>query len=143
MNKAHYSIEIQAPAQTVWDTLWQDETLRQWADIIDPGTYMVGELQVGNEVQFNSESGYGVTSLVEAMTPNKYLLLKHHSDTQDNGQQTRDEQWSGGTEEYTLDEQDGTTTLTVTFDVPTELEAEFNISYPKAMQCIKTLAEAK
>jgi len=40
-----FSVEIHAPREIVWSTLWQDETFRQWAGMIDPGTYMKGELK--------------------------------------------------------------------------------------------------
>jgi uncharacterized protein YndB with AHSA1/START domain len=144
MKEMQFSIDIHAPKQTVWDTLWQDETFRDWAGLIDPGTYMVGELKEGAEVQFiSAENGYGVTSLVERVTPGEYLLLKHSADTQKSGEQAREKEWTGGTESYTLTERDGTTTLTATFDVPLEMEAYFAEAYPKAFERVKALAEAK
>ncbi len=141
MKQLQFSVTIKASKEKVWDTLWQDKTLRDWADLIDPGTYMVGELKEGNEVQFISGNGYGVTSLVEKLTPGEFLLLRHSADTQDQGQQERAKEWTGSTESYTLAEQDGTTTLTVAFDVPPEQEDYFTANYPKAMQRIKELAE--
>lgn len=45
MDEMQFQIKIQAPKEKVWDTLWQDKTLRQWAGIIDPGTYMIGDLK--------------------------------------------------------------------------------------------------
>lgn len=138
-----FTIEINATKDRVWDTLWQDETLRDWAGIIDPGTYMVGELKEGHEIQFISGNGYGVTSLVEKLTPGESVLLRHSADTQDEGKHERDKQWTGGTERYTLAEKDGTTTLTAAFDVPPELEEYFNINYSKALERVKVLAEGK
>ena len=105
---------------------------------------MVGELKEGNKVQFiSSSSGYGVTSLVEKMTPSEFLLLRHHADTQEEGKRERENEWTGGKESYSLTEKDSLTTLTVVFDVPSELEEEFNISYPKALEQVKVLAEGK
>lgn len=142
MEEAQFYIEIHAPKEKVWNTLWQDETFRQWAGIIDPGTYMRGDLQEGREVQFiSAENGYGVTSLVEKLVPEEFLLLRHRADTQNTGQQEREKQWTGGTESYSLQEKDGTSTLTVTFGVPAELEEYFQINYPKALALVKTLAE--
>lgn len=138
----HYSIEINTKKEKVWDTLWQDETFRRWASVIDPETYMIGELKEGNEVQFISvANGYGVTSLVEKVTPGKFLLLRHQADTQETGEQEREKEWTGGEESYTLTEKDGITTLVVAFDVPTELEEYFTVNYPKALKLVKELAE--
>ena len=142
MNDLHFTVEIAANRERVWDTLWQDETFREWAGLIDPGTYMVGKLKEGNRIQFiSAENGYGVTSLVAKLVENELLLLKHQADTQDSGTRQRDEEWTGGEELYELAEKDGVTNLTVTFGVPPELENYFKTNYPKALERVKTLAE--
>lgn len=144
MDKMQFSVEINATREQVWDTLWQDETFRQWAGIIDPGTYMLGTLEQGNEVQFiSSVNGYGVTSLVEKLMPGEFLLLKHRADTQEKGKRERENEWTGGEESYSLSEKNGVTTLTVEFDVPPELKQEFKVSYPKALEKVRVLAERK
>lgn len=142
MKELQFTIEVHATKERVWDTLWQDETLRDWAGIIDPGTYMVGDLKIGSEVQFiSSENGYGVTSLVEKLTPGEFLLLRHRVDTQDSGERERAQEWTGGAESYSLTGSGGTTTLIVTFDVPSEQEEYFKVNYPKALERVKVLAE--
>lgn len=142
MKEVQFTIQINAPKEKVWDVLWRDETFREWASIIDPETYMVGELKEGSEVQFlSAENGYGVTSLVEKIIPNESLVLRHQADTQQTGTQERDKQWTGGTESYSLTEENGVTTLTVEFGVPEELEEYFNTNYPKALERVKVLAE--
>lgn len=144
MNELQLSVDIHATKERVWETMWRDETFREWASIIDPETYMVGELKEGAEVQFiSAASGYGVTSLVEKLVPCEYLLLKHHADTQDEGERARDNQWTGSEESYSLSENDGITTLSIALGVPPELEETFKISYPKALERIKELAERK
>jgi uncharacterized protein YndB with AHSA1/START domain len=143
MKEMQFSIEIHAPKERVWDTLWQDETLREWAGVVDPGTHMVGDLKEGNEVQFISANGYGVTSLVEKLTTGEFLLLRHRADTQEGGKQEREKEWTGGEERYSLAEKDGTTTVTVVFGVPPELEEYFKVNYPKALERVKELAESK
>ena len=144
MKQLQFLIEVHATKEKVWDTLWQDETLREWAGIIDPGTYMVGDLKEGNEVQFiSAENGYGVTSLVEKLTPGEFLLFRHQVDTKESGAQERKKEWSGGRESYALSEKDGTTTVTVAFDVPPGMEEYFKSIYPKVMERVKELAERK
>lgn len=144
MKEMQFLVEIHATKEKVWETLWQDETFRQWASIIDPGTYMLGDLKEGNEVQFiSAENGYGVTSLVEKLTPGEFLLLRHHADTQEAGKRERDNEWTGGEESYILTEKDGITTLAVVFGVPPQMEEYFTINYPKALEQVKVLAERK
>lgn len=137
-----FSIEIKASREKVWNTLWEDKTFRDWASIIDEGTYMVGEMKEGNEVQFiSSVSGYGVTSLIEKLALNEFVLFRHMRDTKESGEQEREKDWTGGTESHSLAEEAGVTTLTVEFDVPTELEETFEVRYPKALERVKILAE--
>ena len=143
MKEMQFSIEINATKERVWDTLWQDKTFRDWTGIIDPGTHMVGDLKEGNELQFISGNGYGVTSLVEKFVTGEFLLLRHRADTQEDGKQEREKEWAGGTESYSLAAKDGTTILTVAFDVPPEQEEYFKVNYPKALERVKVLAERK
>ena len=142
MKKLTFSVEINANKSKVWDTLWQDQTFRDWSGLIDPGTYMVGDLKQGNEVQFiSAENGYGVTSLVEKCIDGEYLLLKHSADTQEVGTKERKKEWTGGNESYTLVENNGMTTLAVAFDMPSTQEEYFTAHYPMALERVKELAE--
>lgn len=142
MKEMQFTVEIKAPKERVWQTLWQDQSFREWAGIIDPGTYMKGELKESGTVEFiSAENGYGVTSLVDKLAENELLVLRHSADTQENGQKERKEQWTGGKETYSLVEKNDGTTLTATFDVPLELEDHFKDTYPKAFNKIKNLAE--
>lgn len=142
MPQLQFTTKIKATKQKVWETLWNDKTFRDWASIIDEGTYMEGEIIEGQTVRFiSSVSGYGVTSLVEKLVPYEFVLLKHMADTKDNGKNTREKEWTGGTESYSLIEQDGFTTLTIKTEVPKELEKIFLESMPKALERIMELGE--
>lgn len=142
MKEIQFTIEINVSKEIVWTTLWEDKTFRDWANMIDEGTYMKGVMKEGNEIQYISAvNGYGVTSLIEKLNPNEFVLLKHSADTKESGQQERDKEWTGGTESYSLTEKNGVTTLIVKTDVPQELEEIFNIRFPRALERIKILAE--
>jgi len=142
METIEFSIEINAAKERVWATLWDDATFRDWASIIDEGTYMKGIMKEGNEIQFlSSVNGYGVTSLIAKLDPNEYVLFRHRADTQNTGQQEREKEWTGGTESYSLSEKNEVTILIVKIDVPQEQEETFFIRIPEALERIKTLAE--
>jgi len=143
MQKQQFSIEIKAPRERVWNTLWEDKALRDWAKIIDEGMYMVGEMKEGNEVQFISPTGYGVTSLIEKLVQNKLVSFRQIADTKDSGERERQKEWTGGQESYSLAENDGITTLTVDIDVPPGQEETFKVRFPKALERVKFLAEKK
>ena len=142
MKELEYQIVINKSKEVVWDTLWDDQSFRDWANNIDEGIYMKGIMKEGNEIQYiSSENGYGVTSLIEKLNPNEFILLSHVADTKESGQKERKKEWTGGTESYSLAEINGVTTLIVKIDVPLEQEETFNVRFPKALERIKTLAE--
>ena len=65
---------------------------------------------------------YGVTSLIKKLNPNEFVIFRHSVDIKMNEQQEREKEWTGGTESYTLTENNGVTTLIVNTDVPKEQE---------------------
>ncbi len=143
MKVMQFSTEINASKEKVWTTLWGDITFRDWASIIDEGTYMKGVMEEGNEIQFiSSVGGYGVTSLIEKLIPNEFVLFRHSADTKERGQQEREKEWTGGIESYSLAEKNGVTTLLVKTDIPQEQEETFSIRFPRALDRIKTLTES-
>lgn len=142
MTTLNFTTTISASKQKVWRTLWEDKTFRDWSNIIDEGTYIKGELIEGQTIQFLSASGYGVTSLVAKLIPNQHITFKHMVDTKDSGNEKREDEWTGGTETYELEEINGTTTLTITTEVPDEMVEMFQERLPKALERIKELAEA-
>lgn len=142
MLELEFSIRIDQSKEKVWITLWDKQSFRDWANNIDEGTYLKGNLVEGNEIQFiSSVNGYGVTSLVAELIPNQYILFKHAADTQNTGAETRDKQWTGGSESYTLVEGNNSTLLTIRSEIPEELVDYFNQAMPIALNRIKELAE--
>lgn len=142
MLELEFSIRIDQSKEKVWITLWDKQSFRDWANNIDEGTYLKGNLVEGNEIQFiSSVNGYGVTSLVAELIPNQYILFKHAADTQNTGAETRDKQWTGGSESYTLVEENNSTILTIRSEIPEELVDYFNQAMPIALNRIKELAE--
>lgn len=142
MKKIEKSISINATKEKVWETLWSSSTYGDWTNAIDEGMYMKGSLEEGKEIQFiSSINGYGVTSLVDKLIPNEYILFKHKTDTKGNGLEKRKDEWTGGTESYSLVEKNGVTHMIVKMDVPIEMEELFNEQLPKALERIKKLSE--
>ena len=142
MKKLHYTIDIKASREIVWKTLWDEATFHDWASLIDEGTYMQGIMKEGSEVQFiSSTNGYGVTSFIEKLIVNEYVLFKHQADTIEHGQDIREIEWTGGTESYHLIDKDDKTELIIWLDVPLHQEETFNERVPRALYRVKELSE--
>lgn len=142
MKELQFSININTNKEQVWNSLWNDKSFRIWANNIDEGTYLLGEMKEWGIVQFiSSESGFGVNSWIEKLTEYEYVLFRHITDTKDNGKQVREDQWTWWTESYLLQENWGVTTLTIKSQIPDELSDIFNERIPKALESIKNLSE--
>ena len=142
MKEMEFRVDIYAPKEKVWGILWGDTSFRDWAGLIDEGTYMKGKMEEGNEIQFlSSVNGYGVTDLIEKLIPYEFVQFRHSADTQESGRREREKEWTGGTESYSLKQKDSITILIVKTQVPYELEETFTIRFPMALDRIKILAE--
>ena len=54
MKELQFSIEIKAPIERVWATLWEDATFRDWASIIEEGSWMISRSLFLLELNQNS-----------------------------------------------------------------------------------------
>ena len=52
MKKIEFSVEINATKDKVWSVLWEGVSFRDWAGIIDEGTYMKGVMEEGKGVDW-------------------------------------------------------------------------------------------
>jgi uncharacterized protein YndB with AHSA1/START domain len=141
MKNLQFSIEIKAPRKKVWSTLWQEKTFHEWADIIDPGMYIEGDLKEGNRVKFMSPKGFSVSSLVESFIVNELVSFRHMMDIK--GSVEVENEWTGGMESFSLTEYSGVTTLTIELDTPTELEENFKVILPKVLERVRMMSETK
>ena len=72
------------------------------------------------------------------------MFFKHLGMVKKGVEQPLDEEtkkWSGCMENYTLQESNGSTELTVEVDISEEMHAYFEEHFPKALEVVKTLSE--
>lgn len=140
MKKLRFENHIQAPAEKVWRTLWDDATYRQWTSGFSEGSYAVSDWQEGSEVQSLTPDGSGMYSRIARLVPNEFMSFEHLGELK-NGHK-EDQQWAGAMENYSLSEENGATTLSVDLDVASEeFEKYFSELFPTAMQKVKELSE--
>lgn len=142
MKKLQFQINIIATSKKVWQTLWFSQSYKKWTTVFCEGSYYKGEMKEGNRIHFLSPDGRGMYSHVESFIPNEYAAFKHLGDLSNFEELPQENfQWSGSTETYKLQEENGITTLTAILDAVPEFEDCFNTTFPKALQVIKELAE--
>jgi len=145
MIQLNFSIQINAPKEKVWRTLFDDATYRQWTSAFHEGSYAVGDWSEGSKILFLGPQGARITSRIARHIPNEYLSILHLGMIA-NGVEDFDSEetkkWSGALENYSVQEKNGVTTLRIETDTTEDFEAYFRETWPKALEKLKALSEA-
>ena len=144
MKKLQFSIDIEAPKEKVWDTLWDDKTYREWTSPFCEGSHVVTDWKEGSKVLFLSPNGEGMFSEIAKNNEYEFMSFKHIGMYKDGKEQPLDEEsksWSGCFENYTLKETNGKTTLQTDIDIVDSHYDYFNQTFPLALEKVKEIAE--
>lgn len=139
MKTLHFSININAPVEKVWNALWQDANYRKWTAVFHEGSYAESDWEEGSKILFLGPGGDGMFSMIEKKTPNKQMTFKHLGELKNGVKESKD--WENARESYFLSEKDGGTELKVELDSVGEFEQYFSETFPKALQEVKNIAE--
>jgi Activator of Hsp90 ATPase homolog 1-like protein len=145
MEQLHFSVDINAPKEKVWDTLWAKGKYETWTAIFSEGSTVETDWKEGSKVLFTDGKGSGMVSKIAANKPNEYMSFEHLGELKDGVEDTTSEkvkQWQGATENYTLTENNGGTKLEVDMAITSDFKDYFEKTWPKAIEAIKTLAES-
>lgn len=151
MERIQFTVEIKASAQKVYDAmlgLTNKETYNQWVSAFNPTSTYEGSWDKGSKIYFvgTDEQGKkaGMISEIMEHQPAKFVSIRHYGFLQNGEEITTGEQvekWSGGFENYSYNEADGITTVTVDLDTVDEYLDYFNNAYPKALIQLKNYVE--
>lgn len=149
MNKLHFEVTINAPKEKVWDTMIGAETYPQWTDVFMPGSNFQGSWDEGSKIVFtapdeNGKEG-GMLARVAASKPYELISLEHYGQLVDGAEDTTSEEvkeWAGAHENYTFEEVEDGTKVTVDVDTPDEYKEEMEKIWPQALDKLRNLAEA-
>jgi len=145
METFKYQTEIDAPAEKVWDILWNEDTYSQWTHFFSPDSQMVTDWKVNGKTYFtDSSKKNGMVSTIDKIEENKYLIFKHLGEMTDGVEDTESEKvkvWSGSIEAYYLEENNGKTILKVEVDSDENYKEMFDNGFTKGLQIIKELSE--
>lgn len=151
MQKLKFKKDIKASAQKVYETMLGLEnkaTYENWTAIFNPTSTYEGNWKKGSKMLFvgvdeNGKKG-GMVSEIAEHQPAKFVSIRHYGfldgDTEvTTGKQV--EEWGGGHENYSFDEHNSITTLTVEMDTIEEYQDYFKNIYPKALDKLKEISE--
>ena len=151
MKKIQYTIQISAPASNVYDVmlgLTNKSTYEQWTAAFNPTSTYEGSWDKGSKMLFvgtdeKGEKG-GMVSEIAENIPNRFISIRHYGMVQGNEEITEGpavEKWANGFENYTFEEHDGSTLVTVDLDTTDDFVDFMNETYPKALDTLKEICE--
>lgn len=151
MKKLQFKISIHAPAQKVYDFmlgLSNKATYEQWTALFNPTSTYEGSWSKGSKMLFigvdeKGEKGGMVSQIVDNM-PNRFVSIRHYGLVKADAEITEGpevEKWANGYENYTFEESNGTTAVTVDLDTTEDFLDYMKETYPKALHKLKELCE--
>jgi len=151
MQKLQYKVSINAPVNQVVDLMLgisNKSTYEQWTALFNPTSSYEGSWDKGSKMLFvgvdeNGEKGGMVSRIVENI-PNQFVSIEHYGLLQGGKEVTEGpevEKWANGLENYSFEEKDGNTTLTVDLGTADDFVDYMNESYPKALEKLKEICE--
>ncbi|WP_192821070.1 SRPBCC domain-containing protein [Rufibacter sp. LB8] len=151
MEKLQYKTTIKAPAAKVFDImlgLGNKSTYEQWTALFNPTSTYEGTWDKGSKILFvgvdeKGEKG-GMVSKIAEHVPNQFVSIQHYGLVKADQEITEGpevEKWANGFENYSFEENNGTTTVTVNLDTTEDFIDYMNESYPKALEKLKEICE--
>ncbi len=148
MKKLHFSIDIDAPKEKVWNTMLGEDTYRKWTEVFAFGSHYKGNWEQGSKILFLApdESGEmgGMVSRIKDNRKYEFISIEHLGIIENGKEDTSSEaveEWAGALENYTFKEQNGKTEVMVEMDTDEEYGEMFQDMWPKALQKLKELSE--
>ncbi len=151
MNKIQFKVSINAPANKVYDTMLgigNKLTYQQWTALFNPTSTYEGNWGKGSKMQFIGtdelgEKGGMLSEIVENI-PYRFVSIRHYGLLKADVEITEGpevEKWANGFENYTFEENNGITTVTVDLDTTEDFLDYMNQTYPKALEKLKEICE--
>lgn len=151
MKKLQFKISINAPTNKVYDTMLgirNKSTYEQWTALFNPTSTYEGSWTKGSKILFvgTDDKGEkaGMVSEIFDSIPNKFISIRHYGLIKADVEITEGpevEKWANGFENYTFEENNGTTMVTVDLDTTEDFLGYMNETYPKALDKLKEICE--
>jgi uncharacterized protein YndB with AHSA1/START domain len=147
MRRLHFSIDIDAPREQVWETMLGDAGYRVWTSEFTAGSHYVGDWSEGSRILFLGPGQTGESGLVSRIRtnrPHERISIEHLGIIEEGEEDTASEAvraWAGAQENYIFRDAGGRTELLVEMDSDEKHRAVFEETWPRALRRLKELVE--
>ncbi len=151
MKKLQFKVRINASATKVYEFMLglnNKSTYEQWTSLFNPTSTYEGSWDKGGKILFigvdeKGEKGGMVSRIVENI-PHRFVSIQHYGLLKADKEITEGpevEKWANGFENYTFEENNKTTIVTVDLDTTESFLDYMSQTYPKALNKLKELCE--
>ena len=151
MKKLQYKVSINAPVTQIYDSMLgitHKSTYGEWTALFNATSTYEGSWDKGSKILFigvdeKGEKG-GMVSRIAENIPNQFVSIQHYGLVKGDKEITEGpevEKWANGFENYTFEENNGVTTVTVDLDTTEDFINYMNEAYPKALDKLKEMCE--
>ena len=151
MKKLKFTVSINAPVTRIYNFMLginSKSTYEQWTSVFNPTSSYEGSWDKGSKILFvgvdeKGEKG-GMVSRIAENIPKQFVSIQHYGLVKGGMEITEGpevEKWANGFENYSFEENNGTTILTVDLDITDDFIDYMNQTYPKALDKLKELCE--
>ena len=145
METLHFSVQIKAPREKVWDVMLDKETYGEWAKAFGEGSQYKGDWEEGSPIQFlGGDGATGMASRIQESRKPEFISIEHVGIVMNgvvDSESDEAKKWAPSLENYTFEEMNGETRLSVSIQVSSEYRSMFEETWPNALQLLKELAE--
>lgn len=147
MKKLNYKIEIKASVSKVYETMIGKETYKQWTAEFNPTSDFEGSWNKGDKINFVGEhegKKGGMVAEIAENIPNKFISIRHLGILDGDKEIISGpevEGWAGALENYSFEENNGVTTVSIEVDTNEEYLDYFDTTWPKALDKLKEISE--
>ena len=151
MKKLQFTKDIKASAEKVYNTMLgihNIETYQHWTSAFNPTSTYIGNWEKGSKIYFvgtdeNGKKG-GMISEIADNIPFSFVSIRHYGILDGENEITEGaevDKWAGGLENYSFEENNGVTTVTIEVDAMEEHLDFFNSTFPKALDKLEEIVE--
>lgn len=151
MKKLQFKVSISASVSKTYDYMLgisSKHTYEQWTALFSSASTYEGNWEKGNKMFFigvdeKGEKGGMVSRIAENVT-NQFVSIQHYGLVKADEEITEGpevDKWANGFENYTFEESNGITTVTVDLDTTEDFVDYMNEKFPNALTKLKELCE--